>query len=362
MSRVQLLSVSQRFPLLLAALALLGSSRALPRTAPPIHHDHPFLFMWNAPTELCHARFGMPLDLSFFHLVSSTLKTATNQSISIFYTDRFGIFPYVDEDTGEVFEEGLPQLVDLDEHHQEAEDDIQYYIPPKQPGLAVLDFEEWRPQWIRNWGSKDIYRQISIETVQRKNASLTYEQAEDRARVVFERGAKRYFLRSLRIGKRLRPLRLWGYYLYPDCYNYDYNQDMEAFTGQCPHIEKQRNDELLWLWSESSALYPSIYLELALRDSVQARHFVRHRIQEAMRVSTLPNSSFSIPVYAYIRPVYKDSVDDYMSEVKMLFNWLSEKKVQDKGSRSKQRNRFTDVRVLAPGSSQYVNIVNNKIK
>ncbi|KAM7397314.1 hypothetical protein PAMP_020298 [Pampus punctatissimus] len=303
---------------IITTLALLCSGHALPRTDPPLRPDVPFLFMWNAPTELCDIRFRMPLDLSFFHFVSSTLKTATNQSISIFYTDRFGIFPYVDEDTGEMYDEGLPQLIDLQEHHELAKDDIEYYIPTNQPGLAVLDFEEWRPQWIRNWGSKDIYRQISIETVKRKNATLSDDEAEDRAKIVFERAAKRYFLRSIRIGKKLRPNRLWGYYLYPDCYNYDYNQDMDGFTGECPDIEKDRNDELQWLWRESTALFPSIYLELVLRDSQQARLFVRHRIQEAMRVSMLLNSSYSTPVYVYIRPVYKDSINDYMSEFDLV--------------------------------------------
>ncbi|XP_060892114.1 hyaluronidase-5-like [Labrus mixtus] len=306
------------FTLFIAMFTLLPSSRALPRTDPPIRPDQPFLFMWNAPTELCEVRFGMPLNLSYFHFVSSTLKTATNQTISIFYTDRFGLFPYVDVDTGEMYDEGLPQLVDLQEHHELAEDDIEYYIPADRPGLAVLDFEEWRPQWVRNWGSKDIYRQISIESVQKKNASLSKEEAEDRAKIVFERAAKRYFLRSLRIGKRLRPKRLWGYYLYPDCYNYDYNQDMEGYTGECPPIEEDRNDQLLWLWKDSTALFPSIYLELVLRDSQQARLFVRHRIREAMRVSTLPKNSYSVPVYAYIRPVYKDSIDDYMSEFDLV--------------------------------------------
>nr|XP_033490904.1 hyaluronidase-1-like isoform X3 [Epinephelus lanceolatus] len=319
MNQLKLLDDKQHFVfILITMLALLCSSQILPRTDPPIGPGHPFLFMWNAPTELCDIRFGMPLDLSYFHFVSSTLRTATNQSVSIFYTDRFGIFPYLDEDTGEMYDEGLPQLVDLEEHHDEAEDDIEYYIPSDIPGLAVLDFEEWRPQWIRNWGDKDIYREMSIETVKMKNPLLSEDEAEDRAKIVFERAAKRYFLRSIRIGKRMRPKRLWGYYLYPDCYNYDYNQDMVGFTGECPAIEKERNDELMWLWKDSTALFPSIYLELVLRDSQQARKFVRHRIQEAMRVSTLPNRSYSIPVYAYIRPVYKDSIDDYMSEFDLV--------------------------------------------
>lgn len=307
--------ICQRFFWMFLFQLVSSQSVRLPSTSSPLHPHQPFLFLWNAPTELCHTRFGLPLDLSYFHLVSSTLRTATNQSVSIFYTDRFGIFPYLDEETGEAYEEGLPQLIDMQEHRDLAEDDIQHYIPDDQPGLAVLDFEEWRPQWVRNWGSKDIYRQYSVDVVRRKNASLSEDEAEERAQVVFERAARKYFLRSLGLGRRLRPRRLWGYYLYPDCYNYDYNQDLAGFTGECPEIEKERNDQLLWLWKESSALYPSIYLELVLRDSRQARLFVRHRIQEAMRVSTLANSSYSTPIYAYIRPVYKDSTDDYMSEV-----------------------------------------------
>lgn len=297
-------------------LALLGFVRAFPRTDRPMPPGDPFMFMWNAPTELCNIRYGMPLDLSYFQFVSSTLKSATNQSISIFYTDRFGIFPHVDEGTGEMYDEGLPQLVDLEEHHDMAEEDIEYYIPSNQPGLAVLDFEEWRPQWIRNWGSKDIYRQISIDIVQKNNASLSGNEAKERAKIVFERAARRYFVRSIRIGKRMRPNRLWGYYLYPECYNYEYKKKMDGFTGECPKIEKSRNDELLWLWKESTALFPSIYLELKLRDSYQARLFVRHRMQEAIRVSKLPDSSYSIPIYPYIRPVFKDYTSNYMSEVR----------------------------------------------
>ncbi|XP_019714332.1 hyaluronidase PH-20-like, partial [Hippocampus comes] len=192
---------------LVTALLFLGPGcgQAPPWTSPPIQPERPFLFTWNAPTELCQSRFGLPLDLSQFHLVSSTLRTATDQPISIFYTDRFGIVPYVDEDTGDFVDEGLPQLVDLREHRELAQDDIEFYIPADRPGLAVLDLEEWRPQWIRNWGSKDIYRQLSVERVKARNASLSDDEAEERAKVLFERAAKRYFLRSLLIGKRLRP-------------------------------------------------------------------------------------------------------------------------------------------------------------
>ncbi len=297
-------------------LALLGSVLPLPRTARPLPPGDPFLFMWNAPTELCQIRYGIPLDLSYFQFVSSTLKSAINQTITIFYTDRFGIFPHVDERTGKMYDEGLPQLVDLEEHTELAEKDIERYIPVNQPGLAVLDFEEWRPLWIRNWGSKNIYRQISMDIIKKNNKSLSNNEARDLAKIAFERAARRYFVQSIRIGKSMRPNRLWGYYLFPECYNYEYKKKMDGFTGACPTIEKSRNEELMWLWKESTALFPSIYLELELKDSYQARLFVRNRMQEAMRVSKLPDRSYSIPVYPYIRPVFKDYTTNYMSEVR----------------------------------------------
>uniref|UniRef100_A0A3Q2UZA2 Hyaluronidase n=1 Tax=Haplochromis burtoni TaxID=8153 RepID=A0A3Q2UZA2_HAPBU len=217
--------------LFVSAMALISSCRSLPRT------DYPIL-----PGHLSRSAEADRAGI----FVSSTLKTVTNQSISIFYIDRFGIFPYIDEDTGEMHDEGLPQIIDMQDHHDDAADDIKHYIPTDGPGLAVLDFEEWRPQWIRNWGSKDIYREVSIEKVKKKNTSLSEDEAEERATIVFERAAKRYFVQIIQIGKKLRPKRLWGYYLYPECYNYDYNQDMVGFTGECPDIEKQRNDNLLW--------------------------------------------------------------------------------------------------------------------
>ncbi|KAJ8261850.1 hypothetical protein GJAV_G00159170 [Gymnothorax javanicus] len=294
-------------------LVLFNFGRTMLHTARPLKPKFPFAFMWNAPSELCESRFGIDLDLSYCQLVSSTLRSATNQSITIFYTDRFGIYPYLDEDTGEVYSQGLPQLVDIKEHRELAEDNITLYIPDDQPGLAILDFEEWRPQWARNWGSMNIYREVSIDMIMQKYLFLSHDEAEEKAKKTFEAGAKKYFLKSVNLGKKLRPQRLWGYYLYPDCYNYDYNQDMKGYTGKCPDVEKDRNDELVWLWEASTALYPSIYLELTLKDSRQATLFVRHRMQESMRVSTLPNESYSIPIYAYIRIVYKDSGEDYLS-------------------------------------------------
>ncbi|MGH0141327.1 UNVERIFIED_CONTAM: hypothetical protein FKN15_000468 [Acipenser sinensis] len=227
---------------------------------------------------------------------------------------RFGIYPTVNEITGDSFNGGLPQLVNLKKHYEQAKKDVEFYIPYDNAGLAVLDLEDWRPQWVRNWAEKDIYRRYSTDLVQQRDLTLTFEEAYHVAKDEFEQAATSYFKNSLKLGKSLKHKRVWGYYLFPECYNHDYNQTLH-YTGRCPDTEIERNNQLQWLWNESTALYPSIYLEIILKASPKALLFVRHRLQEAMRVAMLPNPSYSLPVYAYTQPAFKDNNTEYLSEI-----------------------------------------------
>lgn len=302
--------------------ALLASnclSQPLHQTVNPMTGNSPFMALWNAPTELCENRFGVTVDLSLFEVIGSPLETATGQSITIFYHNRLGYYPYYDEVTEEAFNGGLPQLTPLDLHIAKTTVDFQYYIPAYGiPGFAVLNWENWRPQWIRNWDQKDIYRRKSVELAMQRNSSMNMKDCIEIAKSEFEEHAKTLMLITLKMGKLLRPNHLWGYYLYPECYNYNYKDSLVNYTGRCPDIEESRNDELLWLWNESTALYPSIYLQSVLRDSDAAAKFVRHRVQEAMRVSLLSTQEYSPPVYVYTRPVFTDSPTEYLSETDLL--------------------------------------------
>ncbi|KFP83498.1 Hyaluronidase-2, partial [Apaloderma vittatum] len=109
---------------------------------------------------------------------------------------------------------------------------------------------------------------------------------------------------TLQVAKSFRPKQLWGFYLFPDCYNHDYSKNKESYTGQCPDVEKTRNDQLAWLWRESMALYPSIYLDLLLASTPNSRKFVRARVMEAMRISQQHHDGYSLPVFVYTRPTY----------------------------------------------------------
>uniref|UniRef100_A0A8C8VQ10 Hyaluronidase n=1 Tax=Pelusios castaneus TaxID=367368 RepID=A0A8C8VQ10_9SAUR len=291
---------SNRTSCLVFIIILVTCCSSLNIRARPLLPNSPFLSIWNAPTELCTVKTGVQLDMRLFHWVGSTLKTSTEQSITIFYADRLGNYPYIDESTKEAFNGGIPQLSSMEHHLKKAKDDINFYMPSEeQVGLAVIDWENWRPLWIRNWGSKDIYRQESIEFVQQKDLSLTETQARTLAKTEFETAAKLLMLKSLKLGISTKPNYLWGYYLYPDCYNYDYNQNPHNYTGSCLDVEIERNNELNWLWEESTALYPSVYLEMALRSSKNAPLFVRNRVQEAIRVSNVSNSTCPLPIFVY---------------------------------------------------------------
>ncbi|NWX05351.1 HYAL3 protein, partial [Caloenas nicobarica] len=77
------------------------------------------------------------------------------------------------------------------------------------------------------------------------------------------------------------------------------------YTGQCQPAEVQRNNQLGWLWAASAALYPSIYLPLALPPTLRHR-YVHHRLREALRVAAF-GAQGPLPVVAYSRLSFRRS-------------------------------------------------------
>lgn len=74
---------------------------------------------------------------------------------------------------------------------------------------------------------------------------------------------------TIALGMKSRPKGLWGYYLYPDCHNYNFRD--QNYTGSCPKSGVLRNNELPWLWDSSAALCPSIGIKKPLGNS--QKHF-----------------------------------------------------------------------------------------
>uniref|UniRef100_A0A8C0WMT7 Hyaluronidase n=1 Tax=Castor canadensis TaxID=51338 RepID=A0A8C0WMT7_CASCN len=298
------------FILLLILRCLIADFRA-----PPILPNVTFLLAWNAPTELCTGKLNEPLDMSLFSLIGSPRKSETGQSVTIFYTDRLGYYPYINHAQKSVHG-GIPQLGSLQNHLDKAEQDILHYMPTDKLGLAVIDWEDWRPTWARNWKPKDNYKNKSIELVQQQNINLNITEATKIAQEEFETAGRNFMEETLKLGISVRPNHLWGYYLFPDCYNHD-NQKPN-YNGQCPDIEKKRNDGLKWMWKESTALYPSIYLKQDLRSSHQAALFVRNRVQEAIRMSEVRDAKNPLPIFVYVRLVFTDLTTEFHSEVDLV--------------------------------------------
>uniref|UniRef100_A0A8C5HNA5 Hyaluronidase n=1 Tax=Gouania willdenowi TaxID=441366 RepID=A0A8C5HNA5_GOUWI len=265
-----------------------------PQTTHPLFDHHPFIVTWNIPDLVCN-RHNIPLDTSPFRGVTTPVP---GQFLSLFYTDRLGFYPHVDPKGKKQVYGGIPQKVNMKASVNKARADIKYYIPSK--GLAVIDWEEWRPLWDRNWGRKRVYQTLSVSHAQQMNHSLTRQQE----------AARRVMSGMLSVGRTLRPNYHWGFYLFPNCYNHGWQGP--GYTGECSEEVRRQNDELLWLWESSSAFYPSVYLVTSLTSTSVL--FLRNRVQEALRVSALPGRNTTSPVFVYMRPVFVDQNRRFLSQ------------------------------------------------
>uniref|UniRef100_A0A8B9S2Y7 Hyaluronidase n=1 Tax=Apteryx owenii TaxID=8824 RepID=A0A8B9S2Y7_APTOW len=280
------------------------SSLALKPARPPVFQRKPFIAAWNAPTDLCSLRYNIILNLKMFHIIGSPLAKARGQNVTIFYFNRLGYYPWYTSQEIPV-NGGLPQNFSLQTHLEKAGRDINYYIPAKDfNGLAVIDWEYWRPQWARNWDTKDVYRRKSRKLISELQGNISANDVEHLARLSFEESAKAFMKETIALGMKSRPKGLWGYYLYPDCHNYNFHD--QNYSGSCPKSEVLRNNKLSWLWDSSAALYPSIGIKKSLGNSQNILHFSQFRVNESIRISSMTSQDYALPVFVYTRLGYRD--------------------------------------------------------
>uniref|UniRef100_A0A673JHZ5 Hyaluronidase n=1 Tax=Sinocyclocheilus rhinocerous TaxID=307959 RepID=A0A673JHZ5_9TELE len=259
----------------------------------PLYPQKPVVLVWNAPTEDCSPRHNVHFQLDQFQIVASPNEGFTKQNLTIFYKDRLGLYPCFE--AGVAINGGLPQISSLTHHLEKMPEGIAKYIrDPLARGLAMIDWEEWRPIWIRNWDAKDIYKNQSQRLVAQRNPSWTSTQINKVAQQEFEMSSRKFMLETLRLAKSLRPNQLWGFYLFPDCYNHDYHNSLENYTGRCPDAEVARNDQLKWL--------------SGLRSTSSGRQFVRNRVKEGMRLASV-GEGLARPVFVYSRPAYANELE-----------------------------------------------------
>ncbi|KAK3749180.1 hypothetical protein QZH41_010364, partial [Actinostola sp. cb2023] len=188
---------------------------------------------------------------------------------------------------------------DIDSHLAKLAVDIKTIIPDEDhQGMAVIDWEYWRPVFDRNWDDQSIYRNMSMALVQQQHPSWSKWQIQNEARIQFESAAKNYMQSSIQLGHKLRPKALWGYYGFPRCYNYH--------TCECSNHTIEQNNQISWLFDSSSVILPSIYLSSKHKyDDTSA--FAKGNILEAIRVSNMTTAGRRLPVFPYVRIVYSSS-------------------------------------------------------
>ncbi|CDQ78842.1 unnamed protein product [Oncorhynchus mykiss] len=280
----------------------------------------PFLTVWNAPTAQCKSRYGVDLDLGVFNIVSNQNQSFMGDNITIFYNTKLGLYPRYNQ--GEAVNGGVPQNSSLLEHLRATSEDLRTYMPDRDfQGLAVVDWESWRPLWERNWEGMKVYWEGSRALVRSKHPDWSPAQVEVVARKEFEDAARAFMEGTLRLGEQERPKGMWGFYGFPSCYNY-YKNTTYNYTGECPQIELKRNDDLFWLWNVSSALYPDIYLDLGMRGLGNGiLLYTHHRVMEAMRVGAQVTPMVP-PVFPYARIVYTYSLEFLSQAGTPLFSML----------------------------------------
>lgn len=274
--------------------------------------DLPFLTVWNAPSQECQEKYNVSLNLGIFDVVVNQNESFTGKEMTLFYSNRLGCYPYYTKNGTAVYG-GVPQNASLEDHLWKAQQDIKKTIVETSfKGLAVIDWESWRPLWVRNWDSMEIYKNKSVDLVKELHPDWPADKVAEKAQLEFEQSSQAFMEQTLVLGKTLRPGGFWGFYGFPNCYNYENKQD--NYTGECPEIEKQRNEELQWLWNQSRALYPSIYLPKEIKLLNKSLEFVRHRVQEAFRMVDQTRNG-SLPVLPYASIIYEHTQMDFLSQV-----------------------------------------------
>ncbi|KFQ32502.1 Hyaluronidase-1, partial [Mesitornis unicolor] len=280
----------------------------------PVLVNRPFVTIWNIPTEYCAEKYNVSLNLEVFDVLANDQQSFMGQDITLFYVKQLGLVPYYTPE-GIPVNGGLPQNASLQAHLHQATRDIEVTLSsPSYGGLTVLDWEKWRPLWIRNWASK---------LGQQQHPQWSPELVKKAAKQQFEQSGRAFMEQTLKLGETLRPGGYWGFYGFPDCYNNDF--DRLPYNGTCPVVEQQRNAELRWLWESSRALYPSIYLLPRFNGTNEALPYVRHRVAEAFAVQRGVLDS-SIPVLPYSQIAFDNTVDFLSQED--LMNTIGESAAQ----------------------------------
>lgn len=115
---------------------------------------------------------------------------------------------------------GVPQQGNLDEHLIVFRKHLDELVPDvSNDGLAIIDFESWRPVYRQNFGTLQPYRDLSMKIERQRHPFLPERFVQAEAARNFEEAARTFMDSSIAFARKLRPNAKWGYYGLPYCFN-----------------------------------------------------------------------------------------------------------------------------------------------
>uniref|UniRef100_A0A0C9S359 Hyaluronidase n=1 Tax=Biomphalaria glabrata TaxID=6526 RepID=A0A0C9S359_BIOGL len=253
-------------------------------TGPSILPNKPFVIVWNHPSTACEDR-GYHLNFQDWGIIDNKNDKFMGEQISLFY--NLGSFPSYHGNV--TINGGIPQLANETYHLSKTQNDIKSTLPSSNfSGLAVIDFENWRPIFILNYDSLRIYQTKSLELAKQHFPSYNNSQLFQVATHEFEDSARSVLGKTLSLATMLRPNGSWGYYGYPRCWD-----------TYCNTSTVQFNDQLNWIYNISTGLYPSIYFTLNEPFNHRAQR-IKMVVKETLRLkATWSPSNVQLLPYAF---------------------------------------------------------------
>ncbi|KAI4490265.1 hypothetical protein M0802_010793 [Mischocyttarus mexicanus] len=236
-----------------------------------------FNIYWNVPTFMCH-QYGINFDeVTEFNIKHNSKDNFRGETLAIYYDP--GLFPAL-----------IPLNNDKNFN-----------------GIAVIDFERWRPIFRQNWGNTQIHKEYSIKLVRNEHPNWSETMIETEAMKKFEKYARYFMEETLKLGKKIRKRAKWGYYAFPYCYNVTPNNP----GPNCDIKATIENDRMSWMYNNQEILLPSVYVRYAQTPEERV-YLVQGRVEEAVRIS---NNLEHLPsVLTYWWYAYQDKVDLFLSE------------------------------------------------
>ena len=247
-----------------------------------------FRVIWNSPWPLqcynfCHLD-PPSLNLSAFSIESNGVNengsmSAESGAVLTLWDEDLGLYPS-DRAPGKQPPKhgGVPQIavLNLSSHIAKLTKDVTeglhnphngILITPPLPvgwnGLGVVDWEAWPFTWSRFGLSgftpaNSVMMNTSVALVLADHPTMPAAEAKTEAGRRWDTAARTFIEATLDTLHKLRPKGRFGFFGYPDC---DGRQTVDGAPLGCDAGFQAMNDnDLGWLWTSSSALFPSTYI------------------------------------------------------------------------------------------------------